>query len=60
MQPTVTQSGALYLAQHEVSKRRAALYRQFRFALRNEPPDDRRIAFEDAIAAPRFHRDNGR
>jgi hypothetical protein len=60
MQPTLLQSGALYLAQHKVSKRRAELFRQFRFNARNEPPDRKRITFEDATVAPCFHRDNGR
>jgi hypothetical protein len=60
MQPTVTQSGALYLARHEISKRRAALFRQFRFDARNKSRDGSRITFEGATVAQRFHRDNGR
>ena len=32
MEPTVTQNGALYFAQHKTSPQRAALFRRFRFA----------------------------
>jgi len=60
MQPTVIQSGALYLAQHKVSKRRAALFRLFRIAARNEPPNSSRITFESGRVTPWFHQDNGR
>jgi hypothetical protein len=33
--PTVTQNGALYLAQHEASRRRATLFQKLRSMVRN-------------------------
>jgi hypothetical protein len=60
IQPTATQSSALYFAQHKVSKRRAALFRQFRIAAKKELPDVGQLTFLDADVAPRRLRDNGR
>jgi hypothetical protein len=36
MEPTVTQNGALYFAQHKASKKRAALFQRFRFGGRKQ------------------------
>src|SRR5260370_15870727 len=60
MQLTLTQSGALYLAQHKISKRRSALFRQLRAAGRKQSPDLRQQTLVDASFVRRFHRDNGR
>ncbi len=57
MHLTLTQSGALYLAHHKISKRRSAL---FRAAGRKHSPDLRRQTLVDASFVGRFHRDNGR
>ena len=57
---TVTQNSALYLAQHKASKSRAALFRQFRDAARDQSPDVGRLTFGDTYIRRRFHRDNGR
>jgi hypothetical protein len=61
MEPTLTQNSALYLAQHKVSKRRAALFRRFRVAAGKELPDAvRRLTFGNELIVRRLHRDNGR
>jgi len=60
MHPTLTQSGALYLAQHKISKRRSAFFRQVRAATRNQLPEIRRQTLVDASVVRRLHRDNGR
>jgi hypothetical protein len=60
MESTLTQNSALYLAQHGISKRRAALFGRLRAAGRNQSPDLRRRAFPDRSLVSRFHQDNGR
>jgi len=56
----LSQSGALYLAQHKAAKRRCALFRRFAATARIQPPDIRRRTFADAHVSRRFHPDNGR
>jgi hypothetical protein len=60
MELTLTQSGALYLAHHKISKRRSALFRHLRAAGRQQSPDLRRQTLVDASLVRRFHRDDGR
>jgi hypothetical protein len=60
MELTLTQNSALYFAQHKVSKRRAALFRRFRGAVKNQPPDMRQLTFGNAYVVQRRHQDNGR
>ncbi len=60
MEPTVTQSSALYLAQHKISKRRTAFFRRWRAVRKNQAPDLRRQTLCNGRHMPRFHRDNGR
>jgi hypothetical protein len=60
MELTLTQNSALYFAQHKVSKRRAALFRQFRGAVKNRAPNMRQLTFGDAYVVQRPHQDNGR
>ena len=60
MELTLTQSGALYLAQHKISERRSSLFRHLRAAARKWSPDLRRQTLVDAFVVQRFHRDNGR
>ncbi len=60
MQLTLTQSGALYLAHHKISKHRSTLFRHLRAAGRKQSPDLRRQTLVDASFVGRFHRDNGR
>jgi hypothetical protein len=61
MEPTLTQNGALYFAQHKVPKRRAVLFRRFRMAARKELPDVvRRLTFGDEFIVRQLYRDNGR
>jgi hypothetical protein len=60
MELTLTQNSALYFAQHKVSKRRAALFRRFRGAVKNQRADVRQLTFGDAYVVPRRHQDNGR
>jgi hypothetical protein len=45
MELTLTQSSALYLAQHKISKRRTAFFQRWRAVLKNQVPDLRRQAF---------------
>ena len=60
MEPTITQNSALYFAQHKTSKRRAALFKEFRAAARKQGPDVRRqLTFGDLFIVPRLHQDNG-
>jgi hypothetical protein len=54
MQLTLTQSGALYLAQHRNSKRRSAPFRHLRTAGRKQSPDLRRQTLVDASFVLRF------
>jgi hypothetical protein len=60
MQPTLAQSGALYLAHHKISKPRSALFRHLRAEGRKQFPDLRRQTLVDASLVRRLHRDNGR
>src|SRR5436309_13203846 len=61
MEPTLTQSCALYYTQRKTSKRRAALFKKFRAAARKQGPDVRRqLMFGDLFIVPRLHQDNGR
>jgi len=57
MERTITQNSALYLAQHTLSKRRAALFRRFRAAARNQSADVQQLRLG---IAQRLHHDNGR
>jgi hypothetical protein len=60
MEPTLTQNGALYRAQHRISKRRFGLFRHLGVQARLQPPDIQRRTFADAHVSRRFHPDNGR
>jgi hypothetical protein len=61
MELTITQNSALYFAQHKVSKRRAALFRQFGIAAKKEPPDVGQLTFGDRGAKyASLYRDDGR
>ncbi|PYJ29280.1 MAG: hypothetical protein DME90_05800 [Verrucomicrobia bacterium] len=61
MEPTLTQSCALYYAQHKTSKGRAALFKKFRSAARKQGPDVRRqLTVGELFIMPRSHKDNGR
>jgi hypothetical protein len=57
MEQTLTQSGALYLAQHKIAKRRSTFFRRFNVAARKQTPDI--VTFGDLVSLPRY-RDNGR
>jgi hypothetical protein len=60
MEPTLTQSCALYYAQHKTSKRRAAFFKKFRAKAREQGPDVRRqLISGDLLIIPRLHQDNG-
>jgi hypothetical protein len=58
MEPTLTQSGALYLAQHRIAKRRSAFFRRFRVAATNHAAD--LVTFGELARASSVHLDNGR
>ena len=61
MEPTLTQNYALYYAQHKTSKGRAALFKKFRVAARNQGPDVRQqMTFGNLFNVPPLHKDNGR
>ncbi len=61
MEPTLTQNGALYLAQHRIAKERHAFFKLFRDRARRQGPGVRGPAtFGGAAIALRFHPDNGR
>ena len=60
MKPTIRQNSALYFAQHKVSKRRAALFRQFRIAADKQGPDVWRQLTTGDLFIRRLHQDNGR
>jgi hypothetical protein len=61
MEPILTQNCALYYAQHKTSKARAALFKRFRAAGRNQGSDVRRqLTFGELFIAPRLNRDNAR
>lgn len=57
MEPTITQSSALYRAHHKLSRRRMAFFRKFRAAAANQPVDVRQRRFR---ILERLHQDNGR
>jgi hypothetical protein len=56
MELTLTQSGALYLAQHKISKRRSPLFRHLRAADGKESPDLRRQTVVDDSFVERSRR----
>jgi hypothetical protein len=58
MEATLTQSGALYLAQHKVEKRRSAFFRRIDVAARKQNPGI--VTFGKSSRLPPFNRDNGR
>jgi hypothetical protein len=60
MELTLTQSGALYLAQHKIPKHRSAPFRHLCAAGRKQSPDLRRQALVGASLIRRLHPDNGR
>ena len=60
MEPTLTQSSALYVAQDKISKRRTAFFRRWRAGSKNQAPDLRRQILCGVSVVPLFHRDNGR
>jgi hypothetical protein len=61
MESTLTQNGALYFAQHKISKRRATLFRRFAAAPRKQRPDVWQQAPQGDLFLPkRPHHDNGR
>lgn len=57
---TLSQSGALYLAQHQPAQSRLAFFRRAGELLRLKAPDLLRRTFADARVSRRFHPDNGR
>jgi hypothetical protein len=57
MEPTLSQSGALYLAHRRTTQRRSEAFRNFAAAAKIRPTDVRRRA---AALSHRFHPDNGR
>jgi hypothetical protein len=57
---TLSQSGALYLANRKTTQRRSEAFRNFAAAARIEPTDVRRRTFADSHVSRRFHPDNGR
>jgi hypothetical protein len=60
MELTLTQSSALYLAQHKILKRRTAFFRRWRAGSKNQAHDLQRQALCSASVVSRFHQDNGR
>ena len=61
MEPTLTQSCALYYMQHKTSKRRAALFQRFRAAARKQAPDIHLLRPHGERARHlALYRDNGR
>jgi hypothetical protein len=59
MELTLTQSSALYPAQHKISKRRTAFFRRWRAVRKNQVPDLLQT-FYNRLHVPRFHQENGR
>jgi len=51
MQPTLTQSSAIYFKRHKESKRRAVLFRQLRASSTNQTRDVKQKAVDDAYIA---------
>jgi hypothetical protein len=60
MEPTLTQSCALYYAQHKTSKGRAALFQKFRAAARKRGPVRQQPTSGDLFIVQRLQQDNGR
>ena len=61
MEPTLTQNGALYLAQHQIAKERRAFFKLFRDRAKRQGADVRGpVPFGEAAIVLRFNRDNGR
>jgi len=61
MEPTLTQNCALYYAQHQTSKGRAALFKKLRAGARKRRPDIRlQLTFGELFVVARLHKDNGR
>ena len=61
MESTLTQNGALYLAQHRTAKERRAFFKLFRDRAKRRGPDIRRpVTFGEATIVLGFHPDNGR
>jgi len=60
MESTITQNGALYLAQHRIAKERRAFFKLFRDRARRQGPDVRGpVMFGEAAIVLGFHPDNG-
>jgi hypothetical protein len=61
MESTLTQNGALYFAQHKISKQRATLFRRFAIAAKKQRPDVwQQPPTGDLFLWQRLHCDNGR
>jgi hypothetical protein len=60
MEPTLTQNCALYYAQHTTPKRRSALFRKFRNAVRKQATSVRWSMTRDELSKRILYRDNGR
>jgi hypothetical protein len=61
MEPTLTRNCALYYAEHETSKRRAAFFQRFRAAARKQAPDaHRQLTHDEPFRSLPLYRDNGR
>ena len=58
MEPTVTQNGALYYAQHKTSKQRAALFRRFRLGAKNERVATKQPTIGELFLWPRLQGQN--
>lgn len=58
MDPTLTQSGALYLAQHQIAKRRSAFFRRIKVAARKQTSGI--VTSGKSSRLPPFNPDNGR
>jgi hypothetical protein len=61
MEPTLTQSCALYLAQHKSTQQRVALFQRFRAAARKRAPNiHRELTHDELFRRLPLYRDNGR
>jgi hypothetical protein len=61
LDPTLTQSCALYYAQHKTSKLRASFFQRFRPAARKQGPDTHRLpTLDEHSKRLRLYQDNGR
>jgi hypothetical protein len=61
MEPTLTQNGALDLAQHRIAKERRTFFKVFRDRAKRQGPDVRGpVPFGEAAIVLRFNPDNGR